>query len=211
MRRRVLSREVFLNFPYDDSYLPLLQAMVFAVMDCGFWPCCALEYQGANLGRLRKIIRMIQRCPRSIHDLTPAMTKSGATRQNMALELGMSLACAVNGKDEDMDRPILIMAKVRTGLDEVLSDIRGLDVEEHRGAQAKLIRVVREWFAHTSPGMPIPAAAEIVARFTDFSSELPEIMRRLKYDPAEPLGLEGFNNYREFVRAWLENNDRSTS
>ena len=36
-------KNVFINCPFDDSYNPLFEAIVFAVHDIGFRPRCARE------------------------------------------------------------------------------------------------------------------------------------------------------------------------
>lgn len=47
---------VFINCPFDSDYKPLLDAIVFAVFDCGFIARCALEEEDASLIRKKSII-----------------------------------------------------------------------------------------------------------------------------------------------------------
>ena len=37
------SKRVFINCPFDPDYRELFEAIVFAVLHCGFEPCSALE------------------------------------------------------------------------------------------------------------------------------------------------------------------------
>ena len=46
---------VFINCPFDLAYKPLLDAIVFAVHDCGFVARCALEEGDASQVRIDKI------------------------------------------------------------------------------------------------------------------------------------------------------------
>ena len=55
-------RDVFINCPFDDSYKPIFQAIVFTVYELGFTPRCALEADDASVGRLAKIMDIIGEC-----------------------------------------------------------------------------------------------------------------------------------------------------
>jgi hypothetical protein len=56
------ARNVFINCPFDSSYAPLFEAIVFAVFDCGFRPRCALEAEDAGQVRIAKIFELISGC-----------------------------------------------------------------------------------------------------------------------------------------------------
>ena len=43
---------VFINCPFDDSYLPLFRALIFAVFECGLVPRCAQEVYDAGEVRI---------------------------------------------------------------------------------------------------------------------------------------------------------------
>jgi len=60
---------VFVNCPFDDEYRPLLRAIVFTVLACGFTPRSALEERDAGVIRLEKIKRLITESRLSIHDI----------------------------------------------------------------------------------------------------------------------------------------------
>lgn len=63
-------KNVFINCPFDDEYRALLDAMVFAIHDCGFVPCCALEESDGGDVRLDKIKRLVQSSRYGIHDIS---------------------------------------------------------------------------------------------------------------------------------------------
>ena len=47
--------KVFINCPYDIEYVPMKQALMFAVLYCGFEPQLASMIQDAGYTRLDKI------------------------------------------------------------------------------------------------------------------------------------------------------------
>jgi hypothetical protein len=49
---------VFVNCPFDDSYLPLMEALIFAIHDCGFIARSALEAEDSSEVRIDKIARI---------------------------------------------------------------------------------------------------------------------------------------------------------
>jgi len=62
-------RCVFVNCPFDAAYKPLLDAILFAIHDCGFIARTALEVTGSAETRLDKIIRIIRESRWSLHDI----------------------------------------------------------------------------------------------------------------------------------------------
>ena len=70
VRARSRSTDVFINCPFDDTYKPIFEAIVFAVYDLGFVARCALEVDDSGEARLTKITRIIEQCPYGIHDIS---------------------------------------------------------------------------------------------------------------------------------------------
>lgn len=64
------ARHVFINCPYDDTYRPLLKAIVFTVHACAFQARLALEEAGSEHLRLERLVRLIRDCRLGIHDLS---------------------------------------------------------------------------------------------------------------------------------------------
>lgn len=85
-----MAESVFINAPFDRRYRRLFDALVFAVVDCGFEARCALEGDDGSEVRLDKIYRLIQECALGIHDLsrTTLDSRHRLPRFNMPLELG---------------------------------------------------------------------------------------------------------------------------
>src|SRR5882762_3884893 len=89
------TRDVFINCPFDDTYTPFFNAIVFTVHDIGFRPRCAWEASNAGQSRLDKIMDIISECKYSVHDLSQTALDSttGLPRFNMPFELGLDLGC----------------------------------------------------------------------------------------------------------------------
>lgn len=93
MQGRLRRKDVFINCPFDDSYKPIFDAVVFTVYSLGFVARCALEVDDASEARLSKIVRIIQECAYGIHDISSVGLGAGTNlpRFNMPLELGLYL------------------------------------------------------------------------------------------------------------------------
>jgi hypothetical protein len=88
-------RNVFINAPFDDKYTPMFEAIIFAVVVCGFRPLCARVRLDSSEIRLNKIMDLIGSSRYSIHDLSRVELDEGSAlpRFNMPLELGADLGC----------------------------------------------------------------------------------------------------------------------
>jgi hypothetical protein len=92
---RLKSNHVFINCPFDPAYRPILNAILFAVIDLGFVARCALEEEDTGDFRLSKIERIIEECRYGINDLSAVSLDvvTGLPRFNMPLELGLFFGC----------------------------------------------------------------------------------------------------------------------
>ena len=61
---------VFINCPFDREYQPILNAIVFAVIHCGYTVRCALETEDTGPTRIEKIYRLIESSRFGIHDIS---------------------------------------------------------------------------------------------------------------------------------------------
>ncbi|WP_288824852.1 hypothetical protein [uncultured Paraburkholderia sp.] len=84
---------VFINCPFDKTYTPILEAIVFTVLACGYTPRSALQERDAADIRLEKIKRLINASQFGIHDIsrTEPDVGSGLPRFNMPFELGLDI------------------------------------------------------------------------------------------------------------------------
>ena len=144
------SPNVFVNVPFDDGYAPLFDALVYAVMACGYRVRCALEEDDSGDIRLDKLVSLIRESPRSIHDLSRIeLGANDLPRFNMPFELGLAMgAKRFGGPGRYQDR-IKIMVAEAYRLPAYLSDLGGNDPTAHHSDPATVIRIVRNFLQRT--------------------------------------------------------------
>lgn len=199
-------KNVFINCPFDDKYLPLFHAVIFTIHDMGFRARCALEASNAGNIRIDKIQNIIAECKYSIHDLSRTQLDRihRLPRFNMPLELGIDLGCKRFGKPHEQEKVILVMDIELHRYQKFISDISGQDVYAHGGTQKRIINEVREWLRpELDPTkVIIPSGAEISTRFRQFKRVLPSICFKLHWDPTQLR----FVDYAFAVASWTTTN-----
>ncbi|HSK85717.1 MAG TPA: hypothetical protein VK902_20270 [Rubrobacter sp.] len=197
--------DVFINCPFDPEYHSMLDALVFAVHDCGFKARCALEIDDSGRVRIENIVELIQECRYGIHDIscTELDNANNLPRFNMPLELGLFMGATRFGSPKQRRKRALILD--RQPYQKFISDIAGQDIKSHDDDPDLAIRQVRNWLSN-SPTMSetiIPSANRIVERYTLFREELPKLCRRSHLDPDDLI----FNDFTTCVSEWLKEND----
>jgi len=203
---RNYARNVFINCPFDDEYAPLFEAMVFAILDCGFLPQCARERMNSAQMRLDKILGLIRDSKYSIHDLsrTTLDEHSALPRFNMPFELGIVLGCSRFGAGRQRQKSILILDARRHRYQRFISDIAGQDVGEHRNDVRRVIAAVRDWLRTESGLVDIPGADFILERYRAFRRDLSAIARLAHLNPDRLTYLD----YCYTAASWLKANAR---
>lgn len=203
-RRRTLhyGASVFINCPFDTEYGALLDAIVFAVHDCGFIARCALEIRDTSEVRLNRIIGLIRACRFGIHDIsrTELDPVNRLPRFNMPLELGLFLGAKAFGGRPHASKVCLVLDTEQYRYQRFCSDIAGQDPSAHRGDPVRAIRVVRDWLRPYSAAR-IPGGQQIVERYATFRAQLPSMLVNAGLD-TEII----FADYSALVTEWLEAN-----
>lgn len=199
--------DVFINCPFDSDYRQILDALVFAVHDCGFQARCALEIDDSGRVRIENIVELIRDCRHGIHDIsrTELDEENALPRFNMPLELGLFLGATRFGSPKQQRKRSLILDREPYRYQKFVPDIAGQDIKSHDGDSETAIRRVRDWLRN-SPTMTdtvIPGSQRIVERYELFREELPELCRRTQLDPDDLI----FNDYTTCVSEWLKEND----
>jgi hypothetical protein len=193
---------VFVNCPFDDGYKPLFNATVFAVLDCGFEPRCALQVYDSGQVRIDKIMKLIEGCRYGVHDIS--RTELDAVNQlprfNMPLELGIFLGAQRFGAGKHKDKNCLVLDREPYRYQKFISDIAGQDISAHGGAVEKVIGIVRDWLSTSAGGRPLPGGAAIAGRFATFNAELPTIAGAFDLKVEELT----FSNYVNIASGWLK-------
>jgi hypothetical protein len=194
-----ISDSVFINCPFDEQYMPLLRAMVFAIYRSGFYPRCAMEEDDGLDSRLSKILRIIAECKYGIHDISRTeLNPGGLPRFNMPFELGLFYACKHFG-DGFGNKVAAIFEHTKYSYQQTLSDLNGVDTKDHGGDYRVLIRKTSSWLATASKRRTVPGHLMIIEDFDQFELDLPQILF------ASGLTLETltFNDLTAIIEEWL--------
>ena len=200
------AKSVFINCPFDSDYEPLFRGIIFVVHHMDLEPKSAIEASDRGQPRLDKIVKLIESCKYSIHDLslTELDPNHGFPRFNVPFELGLDLGCKRYGKLRQREKMTLILDVDRHRSRMFMSDIAGLDVEEHKGSVATAITVVRNWLrqATKTRSSIAPSGAIIHDRYQTFHHVLPRMCDKLNWD----VNNLPFADYSWAVYDWIKNN-----
>lgn len=198
------AHDVFINCPFDEEYEPLFEAINFVIAACGYSPRCALEEDdGADI-RLTKLCRIIEECPRSVHDLSKTqLNEAGLPRFNMPFELGLMMGAKYFGKKSFRKKSALIMVGEPFKMPAYLSDLGGNDPAAHKGHVTKVIELVRRYLHCRPEGAPLPRAEHIHEALKSFKVELPSMARERSIKPHELGAFKDYRTYAHFVAAFL--------
>ncbi len=192
---------VFLNCPFDDAYLPLLHAMVYAVYRCGFVPLSALGQDNGLQMRLDKITDMIEQCSYGIHDISRVeLNENKLPRFNMPFELGMFYGAQRFGTARHKVKNALVLDAVPFRYQQVLSDLNGIDVKIHQNKPAILVQKIRNWLYTASGKSSIPGHEEIMKGYNTLQAQLPILYKKAGLYK----GHATFNDYCVVVEELLE-------
>lgn len=201
---KAYGRQVFLNCPFDDGYRPLYEAIIFAVLSCGFVVRCAREREDSAEPRISKIVEIIRASQFGIHDISRVEldVANGLPRFNMPLELGLFLGAKAYGDQKQKDKRCLILDTEPYRYQKFVSDIAGQDIRAHKGVPAKAVEATRNWLATVSK-RKLPGSAELNRTYAKFCAERPAILGKLHIREDELQFVE----YVHFVLEWLQDRD----
>lgn len=203
MPRQKYNDSIFINCPFDPTYKPVFDAIVFAVHDCGFVARCALEEDDGSQIRVQKIFEIISKCRLAIHDLSRVERDRSTKlpRFNMPLELGVFLGAKYYGNSQQKRKACLILDSERYRYQKFMSDIAGQDIKAHENDPRKVISVVRNWLRSYSAAL-IPGGSVIGDRYQVFKADVPRLCKELRLDKLELI----YNDYVLLVSNWLKIN-----
>lgn len=196
---------VFINCPFDKSYKPIFNAMVFAIHDAGFIARCGLEAIDSGQTRLTKLISIIKECKYGIHDIsrTEVGGKTQLPRFNMPFECGLFWGCFVYGGRRHKDKRTLVLDSEEYRYHTSLSDISGQDIQIHRNDPRTAMNKVRSWLNAGSGRTTIPGGKAIWDHYVLFQKELTPMLRRAGITRTELDTPEYYPDYVTFIVEWL--------
>ncbi len=202
----IKDKDVFINCPFDQDYLLLLQPMIFALIDLGFRPRCALESSNSAINRLDKILQILSECKYSIHDIS-YIKKDPITRLprfNMPLELGLDIGCRKFGVNGENDKVLLVLDVEKYRYRNFISDIAGEDIYAHDNNADGMIRSICRWLYYEidRTKVIVPGEVRIINRFQEFNRLLPDICNALGVS----LDISQFSRFVDIASVWIDNN-----
>lgn len=197
-------RNVFINCPFDVEYLPLFRVQVYALLDFGFIPRCALESDDGSEVRIEKIRRILGESQYAIHDIsrTELDEESLLPRFNMPLELGIFLGAKWFGDAEHRLKACIILDREPYRYQVFCSDLAGQDIRSHGCSEREVIRVVRNALRTWCPDADLPGAAVTYQRYLRFDESLVPLADRVGLDPNDL----SFSDFTALATEWLRLN-----
>jgi hypothetical protein len=173
-RRKSAERNyVFLNVPYDSAFENLYLAYIAGLSAFGLTPRATLEIPTSSR-RLERILKLIERCDHSIHDLSRVQLDAKSPRVprfNMPFELGLAVAREVRKGGENW----YVCETVPHRINKSLSDLNGTDVRIHRGTVRGVLGALCDMFVRKTRQ---PSVQEMYRTYLRLRRNLPRIMRR---------------------------------
>jgi hypothetical protein len=162
-------KNVFINCPFDDQYLPLLRPLLFTVIYLGFTPRIATESLDSAESRIEKIVGSITESRYGIHDLSRIQAEQVGeySRFNMPFELGIDIGCIRFKGGKWSRKKCLILEEKKYRYQAALSDLSNSDIQAHGKDPKEVVRVVRNWLS-AQGRVSAPGPAQIWGAFNDF-------------------------------------------
>lgn len=198
-----LAPNVFINCAFDEEFAPGFQALVFAVIGCGFNVRCAREMSDASETRIDKLYRIIEQSPFSIHDLSRTELDKAhkLPRFNMPLELGIFLGAKRFGDESNRQKKCLVLDIDPYRFQKFVSDLAGMDITDHGGDPRRMVGRVRDWLVTVSRRRSIPSTMAILDSYDRFQAALPGIAK----DSGLDLPSLAYADFERLVFFWVKN------
>ena len=204
---KAYARQVFLNCPFDDGYRAIYEAIIFAVIHCGFVIRCARERDDSGETRIAKIVEIIRDSQFGVHDISRVECDetNGLPRFNMPLELGLFLgAKSFSDQPKQKKKRCLILDSEPYRYQKFISDIAGQDIRSHGGKAMTAMKQTRDWLATVS-SRRLPGPMETERLYNEFQKDLPDILAKLALRPEEVQFVE----YVKVAMEWLKDRQQS--
>lgn len=197
------NRDVFVNCPFDDEYLPCFESLLFAISISGYRVRCALEENDSGDIRFDKLCRLIATSDDSIHDLSRTQLGAhGYPRFNMPFELGLAMGARRFGDRRQRRKRACIMVSREHVMPRFLSDLAGNDARVHADDPNEIIRVIRSHLHRSPEGTILPGAAHMIALFDQFKRDLPFLADLAKLTIQEVHPRLAYRNFMDVLDAF---------
>lgn len=163
---------VFLNIPYDRKFERLYLAYIVGCVELSLTPKATLAISGGTR-RLERILRLIQSCRYSIHDLSRVELDRNpppTPQFNMPFELGLAVA------NTQPHTWFVFESKLRRA-QKSISDLDGTDCNIHGGTVEGVMRELCNAFVRRSYR---PTVEQMMQTYRKTQQLLPEMLRRTR-------------------------------
>jgi hypothetical protein len=173
------AKSVFINCPYDPAFQSTFDAIVFAVVCCGFMPRSALESGTVAESRVARILAAMFASKYSIHDLSRCRGEGdeNLARFNMPLELGIAMARRFMATRKNLQHDWLLLVPERHSYAKFASDLGGYDPVQYDGGPESVVPKVMVWLATRPDAERIPTPEEVLGELPKFQSDRARLQR----------------------------------
>jgi len=164
---------VFLNVPYDRAFENLYLAYIAGLSAFGLIPRATLEIPTSQR-RLQRILKLIEECAYSIHDLSRVGLDRKAPRVprfNMPFELGLTVAQNTLNRRQGW----YVCETVQYRINKSLSDLNGTDVRVHGGTVRGVFGALNDVFVRNNRQ---PTVQQMYRIYLVLRRNLPRIMKQ---------------------------------
>lgn len=195
---------VFINCPFDEEYKLLLRPMLFTLVYAGLSPRLASEKSDSLEQRIEKILRLIQECKYSIHDLSRVKSAkvNEFSRLNMPFELGIEYGCRRIAKNHLRTKRSLIFEKKRYEIQKALSDLNGVDIKCHDNKPQETVRALQHWLIETVGLNDGESPSLVWRKFNQFTDDFYKRRKAQGYSKAD-LRVMPVAQYIRFIKQWV--------
>jgi hypothetical protein len=164
--------QVFLNFPFDEKFSSLADAMSFAVVAGGLLPVSAYDLTTPDRPRLEMLVEAIRCCRYSAHDFSRAEGEGlhNFARMNMPIEMGMALFYALH--TQRREHRCLFFVATPNDYKAFASDLSGLDPRVHNNDNIRILTDMYEWLRNVVPSelFNVQPTIEVLDKFMTFKT-----------------------------------------
>lgn len=166
------SKNVFINCPFDDDYLPLLRPLLFTVVYLEFEPRISLESLDSGRPRVQKIVSLIRASKYGIHDISRLKAKKAGElfRLNMPFELGIDVGCRSYKGGKWAKKKCLILESERYRFQAAISDLSNSDILVHNDEPKRVVTAVRNWLNNQAK-LTADGPSRIWGAFNEFMAD----------------------------------------
>ncbi len=180
MQRNLASyqkNQVFLNYPFDESFGEFEYSLHFPVIAAGLIPVCAKGISTPDIPRLEMILNAIKNCHYSAHDFSRLIGEGekNFARMNMPLEMGMAIYHAF--ETQRQNHRCAFFVPTQHDYSHAVSDLSGFDPHCYNNDSEELIKTMYDWLRRVVPPTVFNSVPtiEVVEKYVEFKSELSEL------------------------------------